>query len=1011
MKFLLVIFFIIKSWVFIQAQQPYSVNLNKLNGLPSDAVYDILQDKKGFIWFASNAGLVRYDGKEYKIYQSAEQTSAAGSNIKEDNFGRIWYENFDGYLYFVKNDTLQSFKQNIPIGFLPFGITNKNIFVIQKNGIDIYDIKNLKIIKTIPIAIKSAEHSNSNITDFYCIIDDIIYRIDEKINLSSSRYFEGKKEILKKVFFANDQIYVISRDNEKKRICFFKKDMSFSHTIPTSAITSVQGSSFIDDKFWIHTPKGTFVFDEKNNKNKDKTLFNGHFDKYLGSYFEDKNISCVIKDRQNNYWFSTTNQGVFLVSNLQNTIYPFEGFLPNRMVAITPNKFIIGTKKGELIACNGTFDKKTVVKEKTDHSEIYYLKYDTIHNNLFYTAKHFTHLPNLNYADSRTYTLALKEITYIDANYYAFVASGYCGLVAFDSKKTAQKSVWDSFYFKGKMSDKNTAPIITDVRGKSVAYHKPNKTIYLATNIGLYLQTPKEIRELKMENKPFYAAKVVIYEDNIFTLNTKGNLYAILNERDFVSLNNVFEIKEFDILNMKQFGKYLFLFTREWLYVLDMDKNAQKLQKINININPYEINDFLIQDNLLFLLTDNGVVKTAINNTSHQNNKIVFQINEFFINDKKQELQTKKRLEYYENDLKIHFSVLDFGSSYQNKIFYRINQDNWKMIANETRTLTFAQLAVGYYEIEFKVNEEISDIKIIVDIIAPFWKTNWFLGLCFLLFIVLITIIGFLYYRFQLGKIKAKNVLLQEKNTLLKEKIDLENNLNKSILTSIKAQMNPHFFFNALNTIQAYIFTNDKAKANSYLAKFSKLTRIILEQSEKETISLNEEIQGLTLYLDLEKMRFENVFEYKIIFSEQFDNEKISKEMIEIPPMIIQPYIENAIKHGLLHQENNRKLEVFFDIEQNENTENNLKNNLENDTESYLKVIIDDNGIGRKRSLELNKIKNEKYQSFSTKANQKRLEILNNKNNKKIAVQIIDKVSNNDVVSGTKVIIIIPIKI
>ncbi len=169
MKFLLVIFFIIKSWVFIQAQQPYSVNLNKLNGLPSDAVYDILQDKKGFIWFASNAGLVRYDGKEYKIYQSTTQTSAAGSNIKEDNLGRIWYENFDGYLYFVNNDTLQSFKQNTPIGFLPFGITNKNIFVIQKKGIDIYDIKNLKIIKTIPIDIKSAEHTNSNATDFYSI--------------------------------------------------------------------------------------------------------------------------------------------------------------------------------------------------------------------------------------------------------------------------------------------------------------------------------------------------------------------------------------------------------------------------------------------------------------------------------------------------------------------------------------------------------------------------------------------------------------------------------------------------------------------------------------------------------------------------------------------------------------------------------------------------------------------------------------------------------------------------
>jgi LytS/YehU family sensor histidine kinase len=198
--------------------------------------------------------------------------------------------------------------------------------------------------------------------------------------------------------------------------------------------------------------------------------------------------------------------------------------------------------------------------------------------------------------------------------------------------------------------------------------------------------------------------------------------------------------------------------------------------------------------------------------------------------------------------------------------------------------------------------------------------------------------------------------------------------------------MNPHFFYNALNTIQAYIFTNDKTKANSYLAKFSKLTRVILEQSEKETITLGDEIESLTLYLDLEKMRFKEGFEYNI-------EQKITtyKDTIEFPPMLIQPYVENAIKHGLLHKESDRTLFILFE-----------------EIKNHLVITIDDNGIGRKRSEELNKIKNDKYQSFSTQANEKRLEILN-RTNDKIVVKFNDKVDAIGQSLGTKVILTIPI--
>jgi sensor histidine kinase YesM len=472
----------------------------------------------------------------------------------------------------------------------------------------------------------------------------------------------------------------------------------------------------------------------------------------------------------------------------------------------------------------------------------------------------------------------------------------------------------------------------------------------------------------------------MFYNNTIYALSTKGDLYSITNETNFTQLNTKNNIKNFDIKFIKQYNKKLIVIASGYAYLYDLD--TEHLSKIDVNINAYEVNDVLLKNNTLLLLTNSGIIKADINNSIIKKEKAILQITNLSANGKSININESTNLPYNQNDITIRFSVLDFGTSTENNVFYKVNNDPWKKVSNETRLIEFASLKPGTYNIQFKINETIIASTVHFKIITPFWQSIWFMILCFLLALTL----GFIYYRWQLNKLRNKNKLLEDKNRLLNEKIELEHNLNKSVLKSIKAQMNPHFFYNALNTIQAYIFTNDKTKANSYLAKFSKLTRVILEQSEKETITLGDEIESLTLYLDLEKMRFKEGFEYSI-------EQKINthKDNIEFPPMLIQPYVENAIKHGFLHKESNRNL--FILIEE-------IKN--------HLVITIDDNGIGRKRSEELNKIKNDKYQSFSTQANEKRLEILN-RTNDKIAVKFIDKTDANQQSLGTKVILTIPI--
>ncbi|MFN8276038.1 MAG: histidine kinase [Chitinophagales bacterium] len=203
-----------------------------------------------------------------------------------------------------------------------------------------------------------------------------------------------------------------------------------------------------------------------------------------------------------------------------------------------------------------------------------------------------------------------------------------------------------------------------------------------------------------------------------------------------------------------------------------------------------------------------------------------------------------------------------------------------------------------------------------------------------------------------------------------------------SELKAIKAQMNPHFIFNALNSIQEMFFLGDKKMANEHLGKFSQLTRAILKASGKAHITLAEEIEMLKQYLDLEALRFEHNFHYQI------DLPDPSWEEIPLPPMLIQPYVENAIRHGLLHQVGEKQLQIHFQWQE---------------TLQQLEVTVSDNGIGRQAASRMNASRNALHESFSTDANARRLQLLNQGRPDKIAV------AYRDEHPGTTVIIRIPV--
>jgi putative methionine-R-sulfoxide reductase with GAF domain len=221
---------------------------------------------------------------------------------------------------------------------------------------------------------------------------------------------------------------------------------------------------------------------------------------------------------------------------------------------------------------------------------------------------------------------------------------------------------------------------------------------------------------------------------------------------------------------------------------------------------------------------------------------------------------------------------------------------------------------------------------------------------------------------------KDKEIKLLEINKMLAE----------SQLMALRAQMNPHFVFNCLNSIQECIVTEKYGEASKYLNKFSKLFRMVLNNSGRDLVSLDEEKEVLQLYLDLEQMRFEKSFVYEMIIDEELETDEIL-----IPSMLLQPYVENALWHGLMHKEGERRLNMIF----------------KRINEDVFQCTIEDNGIGRKRSFELKaqQSKAKRHESKGLKISKDRLDILK-RQGYHANLEIIDMEHNGEA-TGTKVII------
>jgi LytS/YehU family sensor histidine kinase len=263
----------------------------------------------------------------------------------------------------------------------------------------------------------------------------------------------------------------------------------------------------------------------------------------------------------------------------------------------------------------------------------------------------------------------------------------------------------------------------------------------------------------------------------------------------------------------------------------------------------------------------------------------------------------------------------------------------------------------------------------VVIIISPaWWSTWWFRTLATLL---IIAIVWYIIY------MRLRNIRIKHEDE--KKILEIEKQMFSLEQTALRLQINPHFIFNSLNSIQSFVVANDTDKAINYLAKFAQLMRLILSNSHQTFVPISDEIRAITYYLDIERLRFDNKFDYTINVDPAID-----ADFMDIPPMIIQPYIENAILHGILHKKSKGRISITLKVAGNS-----------------LNCVVEDDGVGREKASEIKARSDLLHKSRGMLITQKRLELLNKQNKEQMSVEIIDLRDEQGNAAGTRVNIMI----
>jgi len=927
------------------AQEYNYIHYDVKDGLAGSTVYDECQDKDGFIWFATEAGISRFDGTHFKNFTTADglpETEVI--KLFADSKGRIWMAPFKNSICYYYNGKIHN-QQNDSV------------------------LKKIKPVSVISVMQESADHSILLHSDQ----DLFIIRSDNTVE-DFSYYIKGVNQIFMRPnpvgngFQLNlnyDSCYII-RDGKVNRIScdivgrnvFFNKTLqNFRYTI--KGVTAEDFTPGVTNVLFTNTWDGSWMTDTTA------------FDHYEELFLKGKPVSHGLVDREKNIWFTTLGEGVYKLASREFKTWFFKNNRTSEIFSLLKfkNKIYAGSGVGHVYVKSGAvIDTLNLQKES-------YRSPNVNSNNRITCLKQLKDGSLLIGADgllvkqtpqgiiSNPSIYSVKVVDETD-NGTLLICTGRRALLADAEKLTTRDTIWPN-------------------RTTSACYY--NNEYYIGTVDGLYILS-KDKHARYMGDVHSALRQRISY----FCKSPDGLLWIATFGAGIICMKNDKVINHITVSNGISSNICRTIFVNNSFLWAGTDKG---INKINISQTPYLVSTYTTSDglpsdiinavyvdgNTIYAGSPAGLTffdESKVNNYSKCNLRLL----DISVAGKPQPIQERYQLRYNENSLKISYAGISFKSGGSISYRYRLKglNDNWDSTGQTV--LEYPSVPPGNYEFELiAVNKKgiISNtVNIAFMVEAPFWQTLPFQ----ILVLAVVILITWLLVAWRFSVLRRQE----------QEKMAVQQKLNELEQMALRAQMNPHFIFNCLNSIQNFIITNDLEASNWYLSEFAHLIRQTLDNSEKSTISLTNEVIYLKRYLDLEMMRFGHSFSYDIEVDPGLDS-----DLVCIPTMILQPYIENSIRHGIRYKEDrNGRIDIKFQKSSN----------------GFI-CIIEDNGIGRKKAQEYKSKMHVEYQSKGMSLTAERINILNRQLIDPITIEIIDLTNAQNQAMGTRVILRIPFSI
>ncbi|HYQ58878.1 MAG TPA: histidine kinase [Draconibacterium sp.] len=961
-KILLIVF--VAQNVF--GQKPFITNLTIADGLPTNRSNCVLQDKNGFMWFGTDAGAIRYDGTSFKRFTTKDGLSSNTIfRMKEDLEGRIWFLNNDGTVNYYANNQIYN-ESNAPfLGEIKTNFFYHNLFQDTDSTIYFYNGAGEVYV------VKGNQYIDYTSSDQE---GTVIFNINKASN-NHLLLWESNR--------------IVEKGSTDTEVGVHPLDFSISSAIPLS-----NGFTYVTDLSGnVHLFRDTKLIVRDYIKTDSKLvndilldndyLWISTFDNGIYCYKDDRlilhesldKIQNLVIDKQNNIWTCSNTYGVFKISNdiLRYQNIGSEKFDNKGIRDIAPSSngdylWLTNGKSLYALFDGEVFDRKVTLEDNI-LDNIYHLKNDNLLMNGTNTPLYIIENINVNNKEHTITYDEMKSTPYHIRKFVVDSTESYAHIYLNDDLSVIELN---------NNYRRQTSGINAWGRIRNIDYNHKNNLLLngefncIITNGQAWIDSTyaefdgKRISSIVTLNNK---TEVLYIEDkgkNELILNNDGHKYLLIDD-----LDDQIDLK---IRNKFYYDNTLFLFSVKTVYFINnplaiLKGESAELNRLNLEFN--NINDLYCQKEILYVASDDGLtmipVKECVNATTTPTKPYFSNVS---LNDEIVDL-TKGKITYKNKDrLNIEFSSLNFSSSPTNYA-YMLEGVNKEWITGTEKQVVYLNLKPGTYNFKLKSRKNMEAYSEVIELPVVVVPT-FFQYLATKIAIVLsLLFLGFLmirsYYRRQLA--------IREKDNQL---VTLENR-------ALQSMMNPHFIFNSLGSIQKFLLQNKAEEAGTYLSRFARLIRQTMNSIKSNSVLLDDEVDRLRNYIELEQFRMENRFDYKIIL-----DERLEEDDYYIPSMIVQPFVENAIWHGISQLEGDGRITVrFYYLD-----------------ERSIKIVIEDNGIGFEKSKTFSKSKN--HLNMASNLTNKRIQLIGDKYHVKTRLsceELLPGAPN----PGAKITLIVPI--